>query len=306
MSPVSLIESGLPVVDAHHHFWDLDRNYHPWLCDLPMIPFRYGDYSAIKRNYLPEHFRADVGEINLIDSVYVEAEWRRDDPIGETRWVSALHDEENLPSAIVAQAWLDDPASPSLLAQQAAFPLVRSVRHKPEGAASVDEFNAGKRSSMQHLAWRRGFAHLAKHGLHFDLQTPYWHLPEARALAGEFPETTIVLNHTGLPADRSAQGLAEWRQAMAILAEAPNVVVKISGLGVPGMRWTTAAVRDIVNDTIDLFGSERCMFASNFPVDALCAGYGEIFESFYESVLQRSDTERHDLFSGTATRVYRL
>ena len=82
--------------------------------------------------------------------------------------------------------------------------------------------------------WRAGFARLARHGLSFDLQTPWWHLREAAALARAFPDTLIVLNHTGLPADRSPEGLRGWREAMATLAVAPNVAVKISGLGVPG------------------------------------------------------------------------
>jgi predicted TIM-barrel fold metal-dependent hydrolase len=302
----TLVESRLPVIDAHHHFWDLDNNYHPWLCDVPMIAFRYGDYSSLKRNYLADHYRADVGDINLAGSVYVEAEWHHEDPIGESRWVHRIHEQSGLPTAMVAQAWLDQPNADSLIATQAAFPMVRSVRHKPVGAATIAQFESGQRSVMHTSQWRRGFSTLARHGLHFDLQTPYWHLPEARQLADDFPDTTIILNHTGLPADRSDTGLARWGDAMSELASAPNVVVKISGLGMPAEQWTTASVAGIVNQTIDMFGSDRCMFASNFPVDGLCATYQQIFQSYYEAVVGRSAADKQALFSGTAQRIYRL
>ena len=72
----------IPIVDAHHHFWDLDRNYHPWLCDEPPIPFRYGDYGAIRKNYLPEHYDRDTSAFHVVGSVYVETEWDPTDPVG--------------------------------------------------------------------------------------------------------------------------------------------------------------------------------------------------------------------------------
>ena len=85
----------IPIIDAHHHVWDLDRNYHPWLCDEPPIAFRYGDYRALRRNYLPEDYRRDSSSFNVVASVYVEAEWDPDDPVGESRWIDT--DNELIP-----------------------------------------------------------------------------------------------------------------------------------------------------------------------------------------------------------------
>ena len=153
-------------------------------------------------------------------------------------------------------------------------------------------------------AFRMGFALLAPNGLSYDLQTPWWHLPEARTLADAFPDTQIILNHAGLPANRSAEGIAGWKRAMTTLAARPNVAVKISGLGQPGHRWTVEANRDIVLTVIELFGAARCMFASNFPVDSLCARFAEIYDGFVAITRDFSAAERSGLLAGNAIRIY--
>jgi predicted TIM-barrel fold metal-dependent hydrolase len=291
------------IVDAHQHFWDPARNYHPWLRDEPPIPFRYGDYRPLRRRYLPPDYRADAAPYVVEASVYVETEWDPRDPIGETRYVETLMREHGLPSVVVAQAWLDAPDAADVLARQAAFAFVRSVRHKPRANRSPRE---GAPGGMTEAAWRRGYAELARNRLRFDLQTPWWHLDEAARLARDFPDTPIVLNHTGLPADRSPPGMDGWKRAMATLAECPNVTVKISGLGQPGQRWTVDANRDIVRSVIDLFGVPRCMFASNFPVDSLCATFREIFDGFRAIVADFTAHERDALFRANARRIYAI
>lgn len=296
----------IPIVDAHFHLWDLHHNYHPWLCDEPLIPFRYGDYRPIRRSYLPDDYSRDASSFDVVACVYVETEWDPADPVGETRWISAVADRHGWPNALVAQAWLDRDDVEEVLAQQASFSRVRSVRHKPRAAPTPDAVRPGAAGSMGDENWRRGFARLAEYGLDFDLQTPYWHLDEAYALARDFPDTRIILNHTGLPADRSEQGLADWRQAMRGLARAPNVVVKISGLGQPGTPWTVDANGPIVLDTIDIFGADRCMFASNFPVDSLVADFDTILGGFMRIVAHLPVSDRRKLFADNARRIYRI
>lgn len=296
----------IPIVDAHHHVWNLDRNYHPWLCDEPPIAFRYGDYRPLRRNYLPGDYLRDTASFNVVASVYVESEWDPDDPVGETRWIDAQADQFGLPDAIVAQAWLDRDDIEEVLAKQASFSRVRSVRHKPSASPTAHAVQPAARGSMGDPKWRRGFALLERHGLAFDLQTPYWHLAEAYELACEFPQTQIILNHTGLPADRSDQGLADWRRAMQGLALAPNVVVKISGLGQPGKEWTVDDNGPIVLDTIHMFGVDRCMFASNFPVDSLIADFDTIYAGFMRIVEQFPLGDQRKMFCDNARRIYRI
>jgi predicted TIM-barrel fold metal-dependent hydrolase len=292
-----------PLVDAHQHFWDPRVNYHPWLCDETPIPFRYGDYRAIRRPYLPADYLADAEPYEIASTVYVEAEWDPRDPFGEMRYVDELRHKTGLPTVAVAQAWLDRDDAADVLERQAAFPFVRGIRHKPRANRSPADAAPG---GMTDATWRAGFALLARHRLRFDLQTPWWHLGEAAQLARDFPGTQIVLNHTGLPADRTVEGIAAWREKMAVLAQCPNVALKISGLGVPGRPWTAGANRDIVLTTIDLFGVDRCMFASNFPVDGLCGTFDAIYSGFQEIVRGFSPPDQRSLFHDNAIRIYSM
>ncbi|MGE0717478.1 MAG: amidohydrolase [Alphaproteobacteria bacterium] len=293
--------SDLTIVDAHHHFWDAERNYHPWLRDQPPIPFRYGDYSTIRRRYLEPDYLADARNWRIAGSVYVETEWDPGDALGEMAYVAELRRGGGLPSVAVAQAWLDRDDAASLLERLAAIDFVRSVRHKPRANASPSD---GRPGGMADPRWRAGFAELARRGLRFDLQTPWWHLGEAVDLAHAFPDTRIILNHTGLPADRSPAGISGWKRAMADLALCPNVAVKISGIGVRGEAWTVAANRGIVLTTIDLFGTDRCMFASNYPVDGLCASWDAILGGFDAITADFSPAERDRLFGSNAVAIY--
>jgi predicted TIM-barrel fold metal-dependent hydrolase len=296
----------IPIVDAHQHFWDLDRNYLPWLSDEQQIPFRYGDYGAIRRNYLPADYAADTTGFEIGGTVFIETEWDRADPVGETRWIHRLAENSGLPSAVVCHAALHHDDAAEVLARQSSFPLVRGVRHKPHAVAAPSLVAPGAPGSMGDPDWRRGYALLARYGLSFDLQTPWWHLAEATALNHAFSETLIVLNHTGLPVDRSDEGLAAWRAAMAGFAAAPNAAVKISGLGEAGRRWSLERNRDIILTVIDLFGEDRCMFASNFPVDSLVGDFATIYSGFLDLTASLGRLTQEKLFAGNARRFYRI
>jgi predicted TIM-barrel fold metal-dependent hydrolase len=294
-----------PIVDAHHHFWDPQNNPHPWLRPEVNIPFRYGDYNPIKRRYYPEDYLADTAGHNVVQSVYIETEWEPTDPLGETRFITGLAEHAGYPNAVVAQAWLHHDDAEQVLRAQAGYPLVRSVRHKPGGPDAPGEIGH-KKTLMSDPTWRQGYALLAEVGLHFDLQTAWWNLAEAAQLARDYPDTTILLNHTGLPSDRSAAGLAGWHDAMAQFAKCPNVAVKISGIGVRGTPWTVEANQGIVRQVIELFGDDRAMFASNFPVDGLCASFDTIFTGFKTIVRDLPLTAQEKLFFHNARRFYGL
>jgi predicted TIM-barrel fold metal-dependent hydrolase len=297
------VNTPLTIVDAHQHFWDPGSHYYPWLCDEPMIKFRYGDYSAIRRPYLPADYLSDAASFRIRKTVYLECGWNPGDPVGEMVYVQTLRRATGLPTVAVAHAALDRPDVESVLEQHAGFDFVRGIRCTPRANPTPQDGAPGGTADAR---WRAGFALLARHGLRFDLLVPWWHLREAARLAADYPGTQMILNHTGLPADRSAAGLAAWESAMANLAACPNVAVKISGLGTPGAPWTVAANREIVLRIIDLFGVERAMFASNFPIDSLCASFATIFEGFSSIVAGFSVTERQSLFQATAERIYAI
>jgi predicted TIM-barrel fold metal-dependent hydrolase len=292
-----------PIVDAHQHFWDPVANNHPWLKPESNIPFRYGDYSAIKRRYLPDDYLADAAGHDIRETVYVETEWDPNTPIDETRYATGLSERFGLPNAIVAQAWLDRSDAASILAGQAAFARVRSVRHKPGGPETPDAVGQ-QRTLMSDDKWLRGYSMLESLGLHFDLQTAWWNLDEAARLARDFPRTLVILNHAGLPSDRSAAGLANWHAAMTRFASSPNVRVKISGLGQRDRAWSVNDNRWIVEEIVAIFGAERAMFASNFPVDRLCGSFDTIFSGFKQIASRYSEAEQRRLFCDTARDIY--
>lgn len=221
----------------------------------------------------------------MTHGVYVEAEWDPRDPAGEMQFICEIRNRHGFPSVAVAQAWLHHDDCAAVLEGHARHPFVRGVRHKP------------KPGMMDDAKWRAGYRRLAPLGLHFELQAPWSQLEEAARLAGDFPETTLVLNHTGLP---YVEQLGGWRSAMATLAARPNVAVKISGLG------NIQHKQEVVLAAIELFGTERSMFASNFPVDSLRHSFDAIYSAFDEITRAFSDAARRALFHDNAVRIYRM
>lgn len=298
----------IPLIDAHHHLWDLGANRHSWLQEEPPPAFRYGDTRALRRNYLPADYRRDSARQNVVATVYMEAEHDPADPLRETRWVHEIAARDGMPQAMAGAVFLDRHDAAAIIRAQAAMPLVRSLRHKPRGVARPEAYDPGHRipGSMRCPRWREGYRHLAASGLHFELQTPWWHLPDALELAREFPGTLVILNHLGLPADRSAAGLAGWRAAMARLSGASNIRVKLSGICVPGQRWTPELQSPVVLEAVRLFGAERCMVASNFPVDGLLASYDDIMSGMRIILSALPEPEQRRTLAGTAAETYHI
>jgi len=291
-----VLNQSLPVVDAHHHLWQLSGGplYYPWLQEEKPHEFFLGDYAALKRDYLPPDYRRDAAAHNVVKTVHVEAECSREQQVEETRWLTELNASYGMPNAIVAHAWFHTANAEEVLARQSEFPLVRGIRSKPLAG------------SMRDPAWLAGFALLRKFGFSWDLRVPTWELEEAAQVVRAQPDIPVVLNHTGFPWDRSPAGLALWRRGMRALAECEQVFCKISCLCLPDAPWDYEDNRRVVLEAIEIFGVERCMFASNFPVDALRVSYERMFADFKRMTAEFSLEERRALFHDNATRFYRL
>ena len=156
-------DADLPIVDAHQHYFDMQTHYYPWLNDRPLRPFRYGDYSAICRNFLPQDYRRLSGHHRIVQTVLIEGEWDPTTPLEEVHFVESLAKDEPTLAAMIAQAWLDHEDAPALLRQYAQHPLVRGIRHKPNVTSREDwreDFAAP--GSMRDARWRESLAKLRR------------------------------------------------------------------------------------------------------------------------------------------------
>jgi predicted TIM-barrel fold metal-dependent hydrolase len=298
----------LPVIDAHHHLWQLSGGplYYPWLQDAQPHDFFLGEYGSLKRDYLPPDYRRDAAGHNVVKTVHVEAECRRDQQVAETQWLTEIHARYGMPNAIVAHAWFHTADAEEILAQQNSFPLVRGIRSKPVTGRHPGESVAGAAGSMQDPNWLAGLRLLRRFDLSWDLRVPTWHLEDAAQVVHACPDIRVVLNHTGFPWDRSDAGLALWRRGMRALAANEQVCCKLSCLCLQDGPWHYEDNRRIVLEAIDIFGIDRCMFASNFPVDGLRVSYDRMFQDFRRMTAALSANDRCKLFHDNAARFYRI
>ena len=296
----------VPIVDAHQHFWDLTAgNPYPNLTEPSQQQFRYGDKAKLRCDYMPPDYRRNVAAHNVVATVHVQVGWPGN-PLGETAWLASLRAREGLPSVGLGQAELQEAGVAEVLAGHAREDWMRGVRTKPRQSEDPRQAKRNQPGSMDDPAWRRGFEHLAKHRFVCDVQVPFWYLPEIADLARDHPGTPIALNHSALPSDRSPEGITAWRRALELVAPLPNVHLKVSGIGVPPGIWPVEENIEIVRDAIAIMGWQRCLFASNFPVDSLCASFHTIFSAFKKAVADRPRPEIRALFHDNARALYRI
>ena len=292
----------LKVIDSHHHIWrtaDL-----PWL--LEGKPRIFGDYTALKRDYTIEEFKQDVASANVVKSVYLQANWAYDRSVEEAQWVSDTGDAHGMPNAVVANADLRSPDVERLLDAYVAIPRVKGIRqhlhwHRNPKFSYIDAPDV-----YDHENWRRGMRHLADRGFSFDLQIFPSQMKGAVGMLRDFPGTTFVLNHAGMLDARDGESIAVWRAGMEALSACPNLVVKFTGLGTFDHKSSPEIMKPMIPVSLELFGASRCMYGSNFPIEKLWTSYATYFDNVVQAVGPVSDADRHEIFYGTANRVYRL
>jgi predicted TIM-barrel fold metal-dependent hydrolase len=238
--------------------------------------------------------------------VHVEAERSRAESLAETRWLHAVHAQHGFPDAVIANVEFLAPDAEAQMRQQAEWPLVRGVRCKPRISHSPDDSVRGQPGTLQHEPWRAGLGLLRDHDLLWDVRVPYWHLEEAAEAIARFPGLRVAVEHAGLPWDRSEDGLAHWRRGMTALAALPEVVVKLSEFGLPDAPWDAASNVRVIRETVEIFGVQRCMFASNLPVSGLRAPFSEVVRTVAEALAPLDAAARDAIWCGNALRVYRI
>ena len=293
----------IPITDAHHHIWRQDDL--PWLQGA-MVPRIFGPYEPIRRDYPIAEYLVDVKGSHVERSVYIQVNWAKDKAAEEVAWVQSVANTHGWPHGIVGYVDLLADDAAAVMAAEAKSPLMRGIRMQLHWHENPLYRFAAAPDVMNQPAFRKNFAQLAHHGWSFDLQVFTSQMADAARLAAAFPQVTFVLQHAGMLEDLSPAGRLAWLQGMQRLAQQPNVVSKLSGLGTFVHRNDAQHIADIVQPTVDLFGADRCLFGSNFPIEKLWTDYLGLVTAHRAALAHLSVADQTAILSGNARRIYRL
>ena len=295
----------------------------------------FGRSTDLLGDYLPPHYRADATSSKVGRYVHIQAGWTDDkpmDPVGETDWLSGLDDG---PAAIVAHADLSlgSDVGPVLAAHLAASERVRGIRHMLSWHQSPEVMNFTEVEGLSRTPrFRAGYDQLAEHGLSFDAWGYSNQLVEIAELAAHNPEVPMVLCHAATPigyfgpfggvgatTQERTEIAARWRDGISAVAAQAHTHCKLSGLLMPalglGLESPTASISvqelaerlsPIVEHCVDAFGPQRCMVASNFPVDRVSASYADVTAAMVTITAGYGQEAQRMMFRDTAATFYRL
>lgn len=291
------------IIDAHHHIWRLAAT--PWL-QGPPVPRIFGAYEPLRRDYTIEEYLRDALPCGVTQSVFVQVNVAPGKEVEEVDWVQAVARQHRFPQAITGYADLGSPAIGATLDREAAAENLRAIRQQLHWHKDPRYRFAAVPDLMRQSAWRSGLRAVAQRSLAFELQVFAGQMRDAAALAGDFPNLTFILLHAGMLEDRSEEGWRQWRDGMRRLADCPNVVTKLSGLGTFDRACSVERWRPVIEQTVEFFGPTRCMFGSNFPIESLWTTYADLVNVVKQCIGQYSEAERLAILHDTAARVYRL
>ena len=284
-------------IDAHVHFYDMGHPelfYAHWQPDEDHPVLGAQTRKLAERNWLAEDFIAVSRDSNVTKAVHVQAAIGSPDPVKETEWLQEAADRTGFPHAIVAHADLRDPGVEAVLERHCEFPNMRGVRDFSYGDYLVEP------------DFHRGYALMEKYGLVASIAAQWQDMEKLRDLAAAFPNTVIVIDHAGGPAERTPEYFGHWKRGMQVAAQAENIICKISGLGMGDQNWTVESIRPYVLHCIETFGVERSLFATNWPVDGLWSDYDTIVSAYDEITRDFTEDERRAMFSANTERLYRI
>jgi predicted TIM-barrel fold metal-dependent hydrolase len=299
----AMIRYAGPVIDTHHHIWE--RKDVAWLRDPP-IRRAIGDFFGLRRDIPVEEWMHDVVPHGVVKSVHVTANWGPDRALDETRWLQGVADRHGFPHGIVCQADLADPNIEAQLKAQKQFRNLRGVRHQIHWDSAPLRQNVSRPDLCNTPDFRRGFALLEKYDLHFELQIFPAQAPYAVELINAFPGTRIILVHAGNLTERTPAVIEQWRNSLMQIAAFSNVHVKISGLNMFTPDWTIKNMRQSIRDTIQVFGIERTIFGSNFPLEKLHSSYANLIEAYRTVLSEYSEADQRKVLHDNGAAFYRV
>ena len=291
------------IIDAHHHIWR--RRDLPWL-EGPMQPRIFGPYEPIRRDYPIGEYLTDIKGCDVVQSVYVQANWAKTAFADEVAYVQKAADETGFPQGIVGYADFLAEDVRSQLDRLTKYAGMRGLRMQLHWHENPQYRFAAEANLAAHPTLQRNVARLADYGWSFDLQVFAGQMNGAAELAASAPKVTFILQHAGMLEDTSDHGWQVWRNGMRRLAAAPNVVTKLSALGTFIHRNDPDHVATIVRETLEIFGPARCMFGSNFPIEKLWTTYADLVAAYRNALAPFGEATYRAVLHDTAARVYRL
>lgn len=294
-------------VDAHFHIWDLESYRFPWLQDGEPAVRVYGNSAPLRQSYHLSDYLADARPSGIEAGVYVQCGMQ--DPLEEARVIQAVSDDRRDfgPIMIVGLADMTADSAETVIEQFAEVPNVRGIRASLAFDPDPARTFAAHPTDVSAHNFVKTFAKLGELGLRLDCMLYPTQMQQLSDLCGKHTKTPVVINHTGLPFEAIDPGLERWRDGMRLLATHPQVCVKISGLGMLVRDWTASAAawsERVIDETIEIFGEDRCMFASNYPVERLASSYAAAYQTYEAAVRRRSETAKRKLFGENALRLY--
>jgi len=292
------------IIDCHHHVWR--KNDMSWLSG-PKVPRIFGPYEPIQRDYLVEEYIGDATSAGISGSVYVQPNWPLDRVIDEVRWIDGLNRATGWPMAMIGSADLFSEKAVDVMQQQKELsPLLRGTRLQLHWHEREEFRFAGGPDRMKDPIFRENIAALKDLGWLFELQVFTDQMDDAATLVADNPQTTFVLIHAGMLIDRDKETVHRWRAGMSALAEQPNVMVKLTGQGTFVHHVDGELLRFVAGEVVEMFGPERAMFGTNFPVEKLWTTMPLLVEAWKDALAWLPVSDQADIFAGNTRRVYGL
>ena len=290
------------IIDAHHHFWKFDDNKHGWLKENKNIKFH--------KNYLANNLINDSESLQLIKTVHIQAEIDREYSLYETEWLQKISNsrEDNFPNAILAYIDLTSPNIEETIENHKNFKNFRGFRQILRFDKNNADLTDTKIDYLNNDLWINNMSYIEKNDLIFELLIYYHQYEDATKLINKYSNIKFIINHSLSPQGINISNIEKWKIAINKLSNYSNVYIKLSGFGEIFSNWSLDTIKPFIDFSLNKFGTDRCMFGSNFPVDKFISNssYLDYWQSYYEIVKDFSQSDLDKIFYKNAEIFYNI